>query len=110
EPRTGGDLSRTSSEVECELRSNQARDKGCPGTRKRPAAEGSGRRELLRTQARQRRGLHLPPLRSGRVRGRLPPGRAEGDDVLRAVGKRGGDGGLDGRDCRTARAAGSAGP
>ena len=46
------------------------------------------RRQLLRTQARQGDGLRLPALRSGRIRRRLPPGRAEGDDVLRAVRQR----------------------
>ncbi len=46
-------------------------------------------------EARARRGLRLPARRPGRVRGRLPPRRAEGARLLHAVGKRRGGGSED---------------
>ena len=67
---------------------------GRPGAREHPAAEVPARRQLLRAKARTRRGLRVPALRSGRLRGRLSPGRAQGNDVLRAVRQRRGVDGL----------------
>ena len=48
------------------------------------AAEVAARRELVRTAARSRQGLRLSARRPERIRGRLPPGRAQGQEVLQA--------------------------
>ena len=59
---------------------------GRPRAREHAAAEVAARRPLPgREEARPRRGLHLPARRSRRVRGRLPPRRAEGQEVLPAM-------------------------
>ena len=62
------------------------------GDRRRPRARppAAARRAALgrlpgRAQARPRRGLPLSARRPGGLRGRLPPGRAEGPRLLRAV-------------------------
>ena len=56
-----------------------------------PAGRAALGRVPGRAEARPRRGLRLPARRPGRIRGRLPPGRAEGHGLLRAVGRRRGD-------------------
>ena len=81
----GGDLPRARAEVERELHGDQQGDRRRARARPREASEVAARRQLLRTQARQRQGLHLPAQRPARLRGRLPAGRAEGPDVLRAL-------------------------
>ena len=95
EPRAGGDLPRPRAEVERELRRAEGGDAGRPRARRRTAAGFAPRRELPgREEARPRRRLRLPPRRPGRLRGRLPAGRAEGPHVLPAVRKRRGGRGV----------------
>ena len=60
----------------------------CASTGHVAAAEGAPRRQLLRPQARPRRGLRLSARRPARLRGRLPAGRAARTHVLRAVRQR----------------------
>ena len=64
------------------------------------AAESDPRRQLLRPQARPRRGLHLSARRPARVRDRVPPGGAARPHVLPPVRERRGDRGLAGRERR----------
>src|SRR4029453_2637547 len=57
--------------------------------RRSPAAEGASRRPLPgREEARPRAGLRVSAQRPVRLRPRLPPGRAQGANVLRAGGRR----------------------
>src|SRR4029079_11308294 len=73
-------------EVERQLRGDHRGDRRRPRGRKHAAAEGAARLALSgREEARPRRGLHLPARQSRGVRRRLPPRRAEGQEVLPAV-------------------------
>ena len=52
-----------------------------------PSTEGPARHALPGRQTRPRSRLHLSAQRSERLRGRQPAGRAQGQHVLRAVGR-----------------------
>jgi DNA polymerase III delta prime subunit len=106
EPRAGRDLSRTRAEVERELRRDQRGDRRRARARHGATADGDPRRQLLRSQARARRGLHLSARRSARVRDRVSAGGAARPHVLPPVRERRGVGRLGGGELRFERAGG----
>ena len=89
QPRAGRGLPRARAEVERLLPRDRRRDRRRPRARPPPPARRAPLGLLPgRAQARPRRGLRLPARRPGRVRGRLPPRRAEGPRLLQAVRER----------------------
>ena len=92
QPRAGRRLPRARAEVERVVPRARRRDRRRPRARPpAPAGRAALGRVPGRAEARPRRGLRLPARRPGRIRGRQPPGRAQGHGLLRAVGRRRGD-------------------